>query len=163
VSDVIEQNARVVGVADGSALVEVPRQSGCSSCGLDGSCGTSVVAKLFGSGNATRLRVRDRLGVAPGDEVVIGIRSPLLVRASLIAYLLPLLVLIGASSAADAAGLGDTGAAAVGITGLAAGLWLTGLITGGTGPRARFRPIMLRRVELTTPVRFEAVHPAVGG
>jgi len=45
---VIEQNARVVGIADGSALVEVSRQSGCSSCGHDGSCGTSVVAKLFG-------------------------------------------------------------------------------------------------------------------
>lgn len=159
----IEQNARVVAVADGSALVEVPRQSGCSSCAHGGSCGTSVVAKLFGSGNAVRLRVRDRLGVAPGDEVVIGIRSPALVRASLIAYLLPLLALIGSSGAADAAGLGDVGAAAAGITGLAAGLWLTGLITGGTGVRATFRPVLLRQAEVGMRVPCEPLHPTVAG
>ena len=159
----IEQNATVVAVADGSALVEVPRQSSCSSCGHGSSCGTSVVAKLFGGGNATRLRVVDRIGVAAGDRVVIGIRNQVLVRASLAAYMLPLLALIGASGAAVAAGLGDTGSAAVGFTGLIAGLWLTGLITGGTGPRARFRPILLRRVSETTAVRFEPRHPAVGG
>jgi sigma-E factor negative regulatory protein RseC len=159
----IEQHAMVLAVADGSALVEVPRQSGCSSCGHGSSCGTSVVAKLFGNGNATRLRVVDRLGVAPGDQVVIGIRNQALVRASLAAYLLPLLMLIGASGAADAAGLGDAGSAAIGVGGLAAGLWLTGLITGGTGARARFRPVLVRRVSTAVPVRFEPSHPAVGG
>lgn len=160
--DVIEQNATVIAVADGSALVEVARQSSCSSCGHDASCGTSVVAKLFGNGKTTRLRVVDRLGLATGEQVVIGIRSQALVRASLAAYLLPLLALVGASGAADAAGLGDSGSAAIGLTGLVLGLWLSGMVTGGTGARARFRPVLLRRVR-ATPVRFEPRHPAVGG
>jgi sigma-E factor negative regulatory protein RseC len=62
----IEQEASVIAVADGSALVDVQRQSGCSACNVGSSCGTSVVAKLFGNGNATRLRVVDHIGLAPG-------------------------------------------------------------------------------------------------
>ena len=50
---------------------------------------------------AVYLTTVDRLGVAPGDQVVIGIRNQALVRASLAAYLLPLLMLIGASGAAS--------------------------------------------------------------
>jgi len=159
----IEQDAMVIAVADGSALVEVPRQSGCSACHQGEQCGTSVIAKLFGNGNATRLRVVDHLGLAPGERVVIGIRNQVLVRASLAAYVLPLLAFIGTAGAAEQAGWGDTGSVLSAVLGLAAGLWLTRLITGGTGARARFRPVLLRRVRIAPRVRLEPTHPAVGG
>jgi len=160
---VIEQDASVIAVADGAALVEVPRRSSCSGCGHGSSCGTATVAKLFGQGSATRLRVVDHLGLAAGERVVIGIRSPLLVRASLSAYLLPLLALVGAAGGADAAGLGDMAGAASGFGGLLAGLWLAGLITGGGGARARFRPLLLRRVACAGHVTIEPPHPTVAG
>jgi sigma-E factor negative regulatory protein RseC len=159
----IEQEATVVAVADGSALVDVQRRSACSACGQGQHCGTDLVGRLFGNGNATRLRIVDRIGLAPGEQVVIGIRNRTLVQASLAAYLLPLLALIGAAGTADSAGLGDLGSAGLGIAGLALGLGLTGLITGGTGARARFRPVLLRRVAAAPLVRLEPIHPAVGG
>ncbi|WP_058558318.1 SoxR reducing system RseC family protein [Thiohalocapsa sp. ML1] len=159
----IEQEAAVVAVVDGAALVEVPRQSSCSACGQGASCGTATVAKLFGQGNATRLRVLDHLGLAAGERVVIGIRSPVLVRASLVAYLLPLLALLGAAGAAEAAGLGDMAGAASGLGGLLAGLWLAGLVTGGSGARARFRPVLLRRIPTGIPVTIHPPHPTVAG
>jgi sigma-E factor negative regulatory protein RseC len=159
----IEQEAYVLAIADGAALVEVRRQSGCSACGHGTSCGTATVAKLFGNGNATRLRVLDHLGLTAGEQVIIGIRNRVLVRASLAAYLLPLLALLAAAGAADAAGLGDLGGAAGGLGGLLAGLWLAGLITGGSGARARFRPVLLRRAE-RAPAAFVEFHdPSVGG
>jgi sigma-E factor negative regulatory protein RseC len=159
----IEQEASVVAVADGAALIEVPRQSGCSSCGHGASCGTATVARLFGNGNATRLRVVDHLGLAAGERVVIGIRNRMLVRASLAAYLLPLLALVAGAGGAEAAGLGDVAGAATGLGGLLAGLWLAGLITGGSGARARFRPVLLRRATSTATVTVEPLHPTVAG
>lgn len=159
----IEQDATVLAVADGAALVEVRRQSSCGACGHGSSCGTATVAKLFGNNNATRLRVLDHLGLAAGDQVVIGIRSPVLVRASLAAYLLPLMTLLGAAGAAEAAGLSDVAGAAGGVVGLLAGLWLAGLITGGSGARARFRPVLLRRVAQPPAPFVELAHPSVGG
>ena len=159
----IEQEASVLAVADGAALVEVPRQSSCSSCGHGGSCGTATVAKLFGNGNATRLRVIDHLGLSAGERVVIGIRNRVLVRASLAAYLLPVIALLAGAGAAEAAGLGDTAGAATGVLGLLAGLWLAGLITGGTGARARFRPVLLRRATIAARVALDPPHPTVAG
>lgn len=159
----IEQDAEVIAVAEGSALVEVQRQSGCSACNVGDSCGTSVVAKLFGNGNATRLRVIDHIGLSPGERVVIGLRDRVLVRASLIAYLLPLLAVIGTAGAADQAGAGDTGSAIGALIGLALGLWLARIITGGSGAKARFRPLLLRRISTAPMVRLEPIHPAVGG
>jgi sigma-E factor negative regulatory protein RseC len=159
----IEQEASVVAVADGAALVEVARRSSCSGCGQSNSCGTATVAKLFGSGNATRLRVIDHLGLAAGEQVVIGIRNPVLVRASLAAYLLPLLALLAAAGGAEAAGLGDVAGAASGVLGLLAGLWLAGLVTGGSGAKARFRPVLLRRADTVAHVTIEAMHPTVAG
>ena len=159
----IEQEASVLAVADGAALVEVPRQSGCASCGHGSSCGTATIAKLFGNGKATRLRIIDHLGLVAGQRVIIGIRSPLLVRASLAAYLLPLSALLAAAGGAEAAGLGDTAGAASGVVGLVVGLWLAGLITGGTGARARFRPVLLRRATTIASVTIEPPHPTVAG
>jgi len=159
----IEQEAAVVAVADGAALVEVPRQSSCSTCGHGNACGTATVAKLFGNGNSTRLRVIDHLGLATGERVIIGIRSRMLVRASLAAYLLPLLALFGAAGGAQAAGLGDTAGAATGVVGLLAGLWLAGFITGGSGAKARFRPVLLRRATTAGYVTCEPPHPTVAG
>ncbi|MGB5833599.1 MAG: SoxR reducing system RseC family protein [Thiohalocapsa sp.] len=159
----IEQQADVMAVAEGSALVDVQRQSSCAACVTGSQCGTSVVAKLFGNGDATRLRVVDHIGLAPGERVVIGIRNQTLVRASLTAYLLPLIGLIGAAGAADQAGVGDTGSALGALVGLLLGLWLARIITGGTGEKARFRPMLLRRVASAPLVRIEPTHPTVGG
>lgn len=159
----IKQQATVIAVADGSALLEVQRQNGCSACHAGERCGTSVVAKLFGNGNSTRLRVADPIGLAPGEQVVVGIRGKFLVRASLVAYLLPLVAFIGAAGAAEQAGFGDTIGVLGSLAGLLLGLWLAGAITGGTGARAKFRPLLLRRVPATVHVQLEATHPAVGG
>lgn len=159
----IEQRATVVAVADGAALIEVARETGCAGCGRADRCESATLAKLFGNGAATRLRVRDPVGVKPGDPVLIGVRNPTLVRASLVAYLLPLLTFVGSASAADALAVSDLGSAVVGILGLALGLLLTALITGGTGARARFRPILLRRADDRPPILIPETHPSVGG
>jgi sigma-E factor negative regulatory protein RseC len=142
--DMIEEQARVVGVAEGSAWVETRRRSACGSCSVAGGCGTSALDKLLGD-RPHRFRVDDHLGVRTGEQVVVGIDQAALTRASLLAYLLPVLTLILAALAAEAAGMGDGLGAVAGILGLAFGLWLSGRLSTDPGRRERWRPVLLRR------------------
>lgn len=142
----IEQRAIVLAVADGSALVEVRRASGCAACQVGEHCGTAAVAKLFDKAGHTRLRLADPIGLAPGDQILIGIPDPVLIRASLTAYLLPLLALIMVAGAAEQAGLGAVSTALSGLAGLVLGLWLAGRLTGGSRAKASFSPRLLRRL-----------------
>jgi sigma-E factor negative regulatory protein RseC len=142
---VIEEDARVLSVEPGFAWVETERRSSCSSCSASSGCGTSVVATLFGE-RTNRLRVSDDIGVEVGERVVIGISDSALTRASLLAYLLPLVALMLSAFATRRAGAEDGVVALIGILGLALGLLVTGRLTGGVSARDRFQPVLLRRL-----------------
>jgi sigma-E factor negative regulatory protein RseC len=140
----IETPATVIDVKPGVAWVETVRQSACGHCESAGSCGTSVLAKLFGAPRS-RLRIDDAQGLRLGEQVVIGIPDGTLVRASFVAYLIPLLVLIAAAGLATRLGAGEGAVALTGLAGLGIGLWLSGRLTGGPSARARYRPVLVRR------------------
>lgn len=152
----IETPATVVAVKPGLAWVETVRQSACGSCGSTGSCGTSVVAKLFGAPRS-RLRIDDAQGLRVGEQVVIGIPDGTLVRASFVAYLIPLLFLIAGSGVATHLGAGEGGVALTGLAGLGIGFWVSGRLTGGPSARERYRPVLVRRAasaEVGIPMLF---------
>jgi sigma-E factor negative regulatory protein RseC len=139
----IEEYAWVVEAAEGYAWVETRRRSACGSCSVGDACGTSVIAKLFAD-RSQRFQVRNDLGALPGERVVVGISDATLARASLTAYLFPLLLLMGAALLAQALGAGEGLSALVGLIGLGLGLALAG--RSGTRGRERYRPLMLRRI-----------------
>ena len=89
----IEETGIVLGVIGDWADVETRRQGACGSCSANGACGTSLLARYLGS-KPLLLRAQNRAGAAPGDLVVVGVPEDGLVRASLAAYLVPLLGLI---------------------------------------------------------------------
>ena len=92
----LEETATVVEVIDGRLIAETESRSSCSHCSTD-SCSTSVVAKLFGI-RRNRLVMENTLQAKAGDRVVIGIPDNLLVQASVMAYLLPLVVMLGVTA-----------------------------------------------------------------
>ena len=149
----IEEHACVEAVEPGFAWVASARKSACGNCAASSGCGTSVVAKLFGE-RVNRFQVADAVGVQVGEWVVIGIADGTVTRASLIAYLLPLLALMLVAFLAQSAGVGEGLSALLGILGLCAGLWITGRLVGGAAGRERYRPAVLRRVE---PARTSAL------
>ncbi len=142
----IEEHAFVEAVGPGVAWVASARKSACGNCAASSGCGTSVVAKLFGE-RINRFQVADAVGVQVGERVVVGIADGIVTRASLVAYLLPVLALMLVAFLAQAAGMGEGGSALLGILGLCAGLWTTGRLVGGAAGRERYRPVVLRRVE----------------
>jgi len=141
---VLETQARVLAVTPGLALVEIRRRSGCGACSLASGCATAALAELFGPGRH-RVAVSDGIGVAAGDQVVIGVAAGALTRASMLAYLLPLLALILTSFLAQAAGAGEAAGALAGLLGLGAGMLGTAAIARAAPEQEIYRPRLLRR------------------
>lgn len=146
VSNLIEQQAWVVAVGPGHAWLETSRQGACGSCSSSSACATPVLGSLAGNrAAAARIQVSDHLGLRIGDGVVVGIPDGTLTRAAAMAYLFPPALLVLAASGAGAAGLDDLGSALIGLIGLALGLTLTRLLTGGAAARGCYRPVLIRR------------------
>ncbi|AFL74655.1 SoxR reducing system RseC family protein [Thiocystis violascens] len=156
----IEEIASVVAVDDGGVWVETRRRSACGHCDSASVCGVSALAKLFGEGR-NRLRIADPAGLRLGDRVVIGIPDGTLVRASLIAYLLPVIALVAAAAIGTALHLAEGAVALFGLAGLGSGLWLGGRITGGVAGRERYRPTLIRRAGEPGGIRLADIHSPI--
>ena len=124
----IETTARVVSSDNGTVMVQPSAQSGCGGCGSRSVCGVSGLGKYF-SGNRKSIAVKCNANVRPGDELQLSMNEGDMLKAGLLAYLLPsVLALVGASVAASY-GFGDVGAVLGAAAGVAVGL-LIGRLTG---------------------------------
>ncbi|MEW6764828.1 MAG: SoxR reducing system RseC family protein [Pseudomonadota bacterium] len=119
----LEARGRVVAIEAGRAWVESARESACGSCSSKGHCGTALFGDaLTGVGQVSRVLAVDPIGVAVGDEVVLGLPEEGMLRASLLMYGMPISGLIGGLAVAQP--LGDGVALLVGVCALLGGLAL---------------------------------------
>jgi positive regulator of sigma E activity len=124
----ISAPVRVISTVNGIARVEPTGRSGCGGCTSSSSCGVSGLGKYFAHGRKT-IAVQCDASVQAGDELQLNMSEGDLLKAGLLAYLLPtVLALVGAGIAA-AFGLGDVGAVLGAASGMAAG-FLLGRWTG---------------------------------
>lgn len=147
----IEEIGRVVRTTGEAAWVQTARRSSCGSCSARSGCGTGVLAGLFGA-RLHEVEVLNPIGARPGEEVIVGISESLLVRGSVMLYLLPLLALVAgallAEGLAPQLGLAGSELPAIlgGLAGLAAGfLWLRWRNRRWSSDPAQ-RAVILRRV-----------------
>ena len=145
----IEEVGIVVSVQGDTAQVEGQRRSTCGGCAVNGACGTSLLARYFGR-KRLLLRVQNPIGVEPGDRVVVGLPEGALLAASSVAYLVPLLAMIGGSmSGAYVAGLVaptyvEAMSVSAGLGGLAAALAWIHRFGPVKSSDERYRPRILR-------------------
>lgn len=85
------ERARVVAVDAEACWVEVIASSGCGACASGQGCGGGVIARLRGQ-RLQHLRVELSGALSPSvdDTVEIGVREHGLLRASVLAYVVPL-------------------------------------------------------------------------
>lgn len=122
----IETTARVVSAENGTVLVQPTTQSGCGGCGSRSVCGVSGLGKYF-SGNRKAIEVKCDASVRAGDELQLSMDEDDMLKAGMLAYLLPsVLALVGAGVAASH---GDVAAVLGAAVGVAAGL-LLGRLSG---------------------------------
>lgn len=139
-----EETARVVDIKAGLLLAEAKGRSACSHCTGGAVCASSVTAKLFGA-RRVRLVLANHLDARPGDQVVIGIPDELLVRASLLVYLSPLLLMLAAAALVEAWAVNEMLLSVSALAGLTLGV-LGVRWTIRRGAEQRYRPRLLRVV-----------------
>ena len=150
VMDMVEEKGVVVSLNGQMANVAPLTQTGCQSCSSSGACGTSLLSPLFAK-KKRMLAAENTINAKPGDQVVIGLNRTALVLASLMVYLLPLIMLVtGAitgTALAQASGLEDAEVVSI-FTGLGAAS-LTFVIVSRLVKSAYFsaffEPVLLNR------------------
>lgn len=124
----ISAPVRVVSSADGIAQVLPTEKSGCGGCASSSSCGVSGLGKYFAHGRKT-IAVQCDANVRAGDELHLSMSEGDLLKAGLLAYLLPTVLALAGAGSAAAFGLGDIGAVLGAANGMALG-FLLGRWTG---------------------------------
>ena len=103
----IEEQGRVIAVEAGAVWVETLRKSTCSACSAKSACGQGLLNHLGAGARRGYVRALSGLSLQVGDAVVIGVREDLLVRGSLLVYLLPLLGLFAAAGMVQWMGMSE--------------------------------------------------------
>jgi sigma-E factor negative regulatory protein RseC len=94
----IEELAVVVKIENHQVWVESGQNSACGGCQQKASCSTNALGSVF---KKKSVPVDSDIQLKTGDEVMVAIDESLLLRASLLLYLLPLLALFTGAGIAD--------------------------------------------------------------
>lgn len=127
----IEQRGRVVALSGDEARVRLGGQSGCAACDAGRGCGAGLFGRLLQRGD-TEVTVVNRLGLAPGAPVTLGIAESDYLALVMALFGWPLLAALAGAALAHALAapaLGgspwalDVATAAGGLAAGAAVLW----------------------------------------
>jgi sigma-E factor negative regulatory protein RseC len=144
----ITEAGRIVQVDGAWAWVVCRRQAECARCAEGRGCGGGILGRLLGD-RLHKVRVATgSMDVAPGDQVLIGLREDAVMRAAAAVYLVPLLLaLAGGGAAVALTGGGDLPAIAGAVAGLLAGFrWARGYGRRNAA-NPSLQPVILRRTD----------------
>lgn len=108
----LEELATVVKVKNNQVWVNPQISSGCGACIQKTSCTSSIVGKFF---KPRIIEVDSSFPLAVGDKVMVAIDESLLLNASLLLYLLPLLAMFVGAGVAESFSNSDVYIAAIGL------------------------------------------------
>lgn len=140
----LETRAIVIHVRGKDALVEAKGGVGCGNCNSETGCGSGKLSQLF-CGKPRQFKVHNEANAAVGDEVQITLPDGVLLRSSMLMYVVPLSLLLsggmlGAHWGSDTAS--RDGYAAIGaLCGLVGGFLLAKWLSRYQRVSAVARPI----------------------
>lgn len=121
----MDSTAIVTSIEGTDALVEVqPAVPGCGRCNEAGGCGTGLLNQALRPRQRLIYRVTNRIGARIGDGVTITVPDGAVLRAALLAYLLPVVLLIAGAAVGTAVSASDVSALSGGAVGLMLGLFV---------------------------------------
>ncbi|MGG2397710.1 SoxR reducing system RseC family protein [Pseudomonas sp. SH1-B] len=147
----IEEQGRVVALEPGAVWIETLRKSTCSACSANAACGQGLMDRLGVGRKRGYVRALSSMQLALGDTVVIGVREDLLIRSSLLVYLIPLLGLFAAALLADGLGLSEPLTILAGLIGLFCSWLLVRWRASRVAENPSLQPVVLRALLATMP------------
>jgi len=145
---VITETGRVLAVEEGYLWVATIQTSTCNSCKAQVGCGQRLMAKLGQDEALLKVGLGDypAKAVSVNDQVVLGIAEEAVVKASMLAYMLPLLLMLLAVLAAQqwlAPNFGEPAVILSAIIGLAAGALIIYWHGRSSSYQEQYQPILL--------------------
>jgi sigma-E factor negative regulatory protein RseC len=138
----VEGFAKVVAVEGEVAWLEPEPGAACGGCAAKAGCGTAYLRPAKGD---RRFAVANDFRARVGDRVVVGIDQGALTRASAVAYVIPILLVVAMAVAASLLGASDAGTAAASVVGLVAGIALAQVAARRLAARGDLTPMVLRK------------------
>lgn len=141
----IEEIATVTWNGQGAARVEAARNSACAQCSSRSSCSQGVLSQ-WSRGRTVEIDVLNpnNLPVSPGQQVLIGLEEGGVMRASLLLYLVPLLMLVAGALIASALGAGEGVQILAAVVMLLAGFGGVRYWTQHSAELSRYQPVLLK-------------------
>lgn len=117
-------------------------ESGCGSCKSAGSCSSSFLGALFQDRTSKSIRVKNTIDAKIHDTVVLGIHPQGLLSGSALIYLLPIVGLFLFATIGKLLS-GELASIALGLSGLALGLFLSKLIANSAVMKSKLELVAL--------------------
>lgn len=139
-----EMRAIVLSLHGGEAEIAPVGGNGCGHCASGNGCGSGKLSQLFCSSKPRSFKVGNAVNAQVGDEVSVGLPDGVLLRNSILMYVLPLTLML--ATALLASGLypeARDGAALLGaVAGLLAGFFVVRQLTKRSGMQAVVRSVV---------------------
>jgi sigma-E factor negative regulatory protein RseC len=137
---------------NGFALVRATSGNSCESCKARGAC------HALGGGTERRVTALNRVGAAPGDQVLMTIGTGSFLKASFIVYLFPVLALVVGSLLGEKysdriwpARNPETVAVVMGLLSLVVSFLLIRLFSRRAGQSEKYYPVIERVISPSRP------------
>lgn len=143
--NVITETGRVVATSDNELWVQTIRKSACSQCSSRKGCGQALLAQIGREPGYIKVGLRGRaISKYPvGSFVSIGIEEHVLVKSTLLIYLLPLLLMMVGIVFAAQLFTSDVASLAGAILGLLLGSAITRALLAKEAGNPNFEPILI--------------------
>lgn len=141
----ISEKGRVIAIDNDALWVETIQQTTCGSCVARKGCGQSLLSKIGVNNSFLRVLLGEKSPseFSIGDEVNIGIPDDIVVKSSLLAYLLPILLLVLFAGVAQQITLVEPLVILAGIIGLILGGVVIKMMSFYLKNNHRYQPVLL--------------------
>lgn len=139
-----EMRAIVVGLHGSEAEIAPVGGNGCGHCANGNGCGSGKLSQLFCTSKQRTFTVSNAIRAQVGDEVNVGLPDGVLLRNSILMYVLPLTFMLGASLLVSGIFQGASDAAALlgAMAGLLAGFLVVRQLTKRSGMQVVVRSVV---------------------
>lgn len=140
----ILETGTVVAIESDSLWVETIQKSACDACVAEKGCGQKFLSKLAGKTTSIRvlLNGQSRKDFSLGQTVTIGIPENVIVLASLLVYLMPVVGAVAGAALIGSSGT-DLQAMVGAVAGLLAGAWLVRMHSTRSRNDLRYNPVLI--------------------
>lgn len=143
----IEESVKILSIENDALWVEGIQRSACHTCTAQAGCGQSLLAKF--TAQPVRLRIPldglEARSFRVGQDVTIGIGEQVMVRGSLLMYLMPLLFLLLGIWVGERGFNHELMTVLCGLLALFGGSFLAGKLSNASAHRSKLQAHLLNR------------------